>query len=199
MNILWFCQDFEPSGGVGFIRLVNLVRAQRERDDSITVVRSTSELYPADPSLWGQVDLSCIRQIYVPENRLVRHSRLQKLRGIFAKSPMLYVYPWAKVALDEAIKKIDPGWVDLVCATAPGFENVIAAWQYAKVSNVPLHIDYRDPFCEPRAKTKTVVGKFFNKRLLKAERQWLAEADVTTVITKDYSWSQEMLEPYARS
>lgn len=198
MNILWFCQDFEPSGGVGFVRLVNLLRAQQERGDNITVVCSKSNYYPADSSLWSQIDLKNIRQIVVPENRCIRHSRLQKLRGVFAKSPMLYVYPWAEVALDEAIKKIDPGWADLVCATVPGFENAAPAWIYAKTRNVKLHIDYRDPFCEPRAKTKTCVGSIFNKRLIFAEKRWLKRADVVTVITRDYDWSRSTLEPYAQ-
>jgi len=195
MNILWFCEDFYPYGGVGFVRIVNLVRAQQERGNQIAVVCTRNDDFCKDYELWDCVNIDDIRMIRTPVATKSDLTKSTKLMVLFSRYPHVVIYPWSALGVEHAIRYLPSGWADVVCASGPRWGGVVAAWTYSLLFNCPLHVDYRDPFLGPNHNAETRAGKLLNWRFMGIEKQWLQRAGLVTVISSAFEWSIKRLHP----
>lgn len=199
-NILWFCQDFIPSGGVGFVRIAHWMSALQKSDHSLMVISGEKDsVFPEDRMLWRAVDFNTIRSHQIPNHRPQWEGRAHVIKSLLKNTYPEDVFPWAIPAFECAVETYLNNPPDIVVASAPGWDSVWAASLFAREVNCKLIIDYRDPCVYSWNRSGRWLENFQAKAIRFIERQWLEYADSVITVVDDADWVDQDIRVIAKN
>lgn len=207
MNILFFSYYFPPCGGAPVQRWLRFIPLLVKRGHKITVITSKDGDYPfIDHSLCGKIPSEVeVHRISAPAwekswkrltgNRTpLPHGSLPKdskgLQKLLIWLRLNLIIPdlrifWSRKLSREALKILKSKPIDLIISTGPPHSTHLPAMRLAKKHGLPWLSDFRDPWTKIHYLLLNPPGAISRKIHSGLEREVLASADITTVISSD--------------
>ncbi len=204
-TVLVIAYYFPPMGLSGVQRITKFVKYLPQFGwRPIVLTPGAASYYAYDPSLLAEVqqlEIQVIRTDHPLESSRVAKSAsyypprlLQRLYHFIASFYAIpdTKYRWKKRALKAARSLLRHTPVDVIFATAPPFTNFLIGATLAEEFNLPLVLDYRDPWVDNSFHIyPTPYHRFRNRQL---EEQVLRRASAVIVLTR--SMKEHLLQQY---
>ena len=184
MKALLITYFFPPSKSAGGLRAFSLCKHLPEKGIEVVLLTSETKLNE-NKELQKEYNLN---EVYFAKRTKLREwgYKTKILAGLeflkldkFLFFPDIY-FPWVRKAVKAGKKAIEETNPDFIMVTAPPFSVFKAAVKLSKKYNLPLVLDYRDPWNgSPYIMYPT---KFVRNRYLRAEKKIVAKSNLIVTI-----------------
>ncbi|MHA1416961.1 MAG: glycosyltransferase [Candidatus Heimdallarchaeaceae archaeon] len=187
MNVLFVSYFYPPDKAVGGIRPSSFCNYLAENDVKVFLLTSNRNVCVNNKGTSSKTSITpiCSKRPKLREigykTKILVFLELFKLDQLFF-FPDIY-FQWIKPALREAQEKLSDIKLDAIIATAPPYSSIIIGYELSKKFNVPLVLDYRDPWSgNPFIKFPFSLGK---RRVKKVEKKIAESADLIVTVGED--------------
>jgi len=189
MRLLLISYFFPPDKSVGGLRAASITKYFPNTGIDVVLLTSQTDLEKAK----GIQEQFNVKELFTTKRSKLRYwgyktkilslLELLNLDKLFV-FPDIY-FPWIRRAVKEgrkAIKQTDP---DCILVTAPPFSTFIVANKLSLEFNIPILLDYRDPWSgNPTIKYPFEI---VHRRHLKMERKIIQRADLVVTVSEEYA------------
>lgn len=189
MRLLLISYFFPPDKSVGGLRAASLTKYLPDSGIEVVLLTSQTDLEETK----GILEQFNVKELFTAKKSKLRYwgyktkilalLELLNLDKLFV-FPDIY-FPWIRRAVKEgrkAIRQTDP---DCILVTAPPFSSFIVANKLSLEFNLPLLLDYRDPWSgNPTIKYPLEI---VHKRHIKMEKRIIKRADLVVTVSEDYA------------
>ena len=184
MKALLISYFFPPSKSAGGLRAFSLCKHLPEKDIDVVLLTSETELkYNQDL----QKHFNLKEVFFCKRTKLREWGYKIKILAVlellkldkYLFFPDIY-FPWIRKAVRIGKKAIGKTKPDFILVTAPPFSVFKAAVKLSKKYDLPLVLDYRDPW--NGSPYIMYPSKFVRKRYLRAEKKIVAKSDLIVTI-----------------
>ncbi len=203
-KVLIIAYYFPPMGLSGVQRITKFVKYLPQFGwQPIIITPGAASYYAYDPSLLEEVEQLEIRTIRTDHPLVTkspqpaRYYPARPLQRLYHFLTSFYAIPdtkrrWKRRALQAARNLLRNTPVDVIFATAPPFTNFLIGAHLAEEFELPLVLDYRDPWIDnPFHFYPTPYHRFRNRQL---EEHVLRRASAVIVLTR--SMKEQLLQHY---
>jgi len=151
MQILIVSYFFPPDFAVGGIRPSSFCRFFPRRGIKVTLLTSNNETCKKDNKIFDfypNTEAICIQRPKLRE--LGYKTKILVLLELLNLDKLLFFpdiyFPWIRKAVNKSLSILREKKLDAIIATAPPYSSFIVGYKLSKKLNVPLILDYRDPW-----------------------------------------------------
>ncbi len=188
MNILLISYFFPPDQRVGGYRPYSFAKQLPDFDVNVTVLTSIEENQKNTIIDDLNVkDIYCAKKTNLRElgykTKILALLELLKLDKLFL-FPDPY-FPWIRRATKLGKKILKKQKIDAILVTGPPFSTFLVGYNLSKKYNIPLILDYRDPWLGNPFDDYSF--NFLEKRVKKNEKRIIEQADMLITVGNEYA------------